>query len=184
MGRFTMPDSKLIEYMNRIRDRGKTCEDMNCNITTIEIRDLRYLKYIYCSEANIEYNEDEIEIEEMRMLYCRMMESGSFIRGLTVKVDNDEYLVAVVSINKVLNCNILYKDSDYINLASLVVLKECQNLGIGTKLMVNIVKELKEDGCACVEIQSNNFRVKRIAKKCGLTQSYIDMRMKGVEQGK
>lgn len=102
-----------------------------------------------------------------------MLLDGSFSYGA---FDNDK-LVAVINANKNLDYYPMYENNPYYHLETFIVRKEYQNLGIGTNLIMNVIRFLKESGCSYIHMQSDNKYVYRIAKKCGLVESIKDMRM-------
>ena len=147
----------------------------------LEIVDMSELRNLYFQEEDIQYDYHETKSFDTRIckVYGEMISRGSYILGCFDTTNN--MLVGAITVNKCLDCYPGYVDNPYVHLETFIVHKKYQNKGIGTKLLAKALKFVKSEGCTYVLIQSNNPAVIRIAKKIGLTESLIDMRMDFVQ---
>lgn len=149
----------------------------------LEVLDVPCIRGLYFQEENITMNIIQTQHYEARVrkVYSEMLSRGSYIYGcFDIKTKN---LIASITVNKCLDCYPNYIDYPYIHLETFIVHKMYQNKGIGTQLLKNVLKMIKEEGCTYVIIQSNNPAVQHIAKKLGLIDSISDMRIDFVESG-
>lgn len=135
------------------------------------------LRDLYFQEEDIHMNIRQTQHYEARVrkIYGEMLSKGSYIYGCFDA--ESKKLIASITVNKCLDCYPDYTDKPYIHLETFIVHKDFQNKGIGTQLLKHVLEIIKEEGCSYVIMQSNNPAVQHIAKKVGLIDSAVDMRV-------
>lgn len=143
----------------------------------LEVYNIPCIRKLYFQEESIQMNFIQIQHYESRVrkVYEMMLSRGSYIYGCFDK--KSSRLVAAITVNKCLDCYPGYIDSPYVHLETFIVDKKYQNRGIGTQLVTKVLEVIREEGCAYVIMQSNNPAVQHIARKAGLNDSLIDMRI-------
>jgi ribosomal protein S18 acetylase RimI-like enzyme len=132
---------------------------------------------LYSQEENIQLNRMQRQAYETRIrkIYQQMLARGSYVYGC---MDTERHCLAgAITVNKCLDLYPGYENAPYVHLETLIVHKDFQRQGIGTKLLSDVTGLLKDEQVTYVIMQSDNPYVKDIANKAGLTESLTDMRM-------
>ena len=143
----------------------------------LETYNIPCIRKLYFQEEDIQMNFMQVKHYEgrVRNIYERMLMQGSYIYGCFDR--KSDRLVAAITVNKCLDCYPNYTDNPYVHLETFIVHKDYQNKGIGTQLLNHVLEIIKEEGCTYVIMQSNNPTVQHIARKVGLVDSIVDMRI-------
>ena len=132
--------------------------------------------HLYCLEESLPIpNRDDEYIKRAKDVYFNMLLTDCYTYGCYTSKDNK--LVGVINVNKCLDYYPGYCDNPYVHLETFIVHKDYQDKGIGTQLLTDVLKTIKNEGCTYAIMQSNNPAVQHIAKKAGLTNSLSDMRI-------
>lgn len=142
----------------------------------IEESDILNVCNLYLNEENIVYSKADFEdyIFNAKKIYKEMLKNGSYTFGC---FSDDNKLIGVVNVNKILDYYPKYDKDPYVHLETCIVDKNWQNQGVGTFLLTSVFELIKLEGVSYIIIQSANPFIHSICKKIGLTDSRKDMRI-------
>lgn len=136
----------------------------------IELEDIGKVCELYLQEENLNYNELKKAkyINKAKKVYKKMLKHGSYTAACFTE---NEELMAVVNVNKILDYYPRYEKKPYIHLETLIVKKEYQNQGVATYLLRCVKENLEKEGYTYIIAQSKNPYVRKILKRIGLKET-------------
>lgn len=141
----------------------------------VPLEDVRMVYELYCMEQKCEVIEKDFE--KVKNIYKELLSRGNYTFACYI----NNKIIAVVNIYK----NMQYYPTDlnapYVHLECVIVDKDWQGQGIGTKLITKAVSLVKSEGCTYIIGQSSNPYMKKVFYKSGLTiKKYEDFRYENI----
>lgn len=131
----------------------------------VPVEDVPMVYDIYCMIENCEIKNRDVE-QAMEMYKNDILAKGSYTYACYI----DGKIVASVNVYK----NMQYYPTDlhapFVHLECVMVHKNFQGKGIGTELISNVVKLVKEEGCTYIIGQTPVEAMKKIFFKAGLVE--------------
>lgn len=141
-------------------------------IRKVNISEISDVYALYCEEENIKTIK-KVDLKKAKKIYAQMLKKGCYTLGA---FDSD-CLVGVVSVYKNMQYYPLNLENPFVHLECVIIKRGYQNKGIGTSLLVDAVKTVKQEGCTYIIGQSDEHNMQKVFYKSGLTNTkYKDFR--------
>ena len=136
----------------------------------VEQDDLIQLANLYCSEEDIDVAQDYYK--NICDIYIAMQEKGDYVFG-AFNSENESKLVGAVTVHYMLDLYPKYDKAPYCHLETIIVAKSHQNNGVGTSLLAEVVRQLKNEGVTYIIAQTatDNLAMQTVYNKLEMKPS-------------
>lgn len=176
-------DLYLIEYEEPVANDLLSCKDIvdaKVICTTvgksklyfgkIQDRGLIQLASLYCTEEGIEVTQDYYK--NICNVNSEMNNKGDYVFGAFDSNDNGK-LVGAVTVHYMLDLYPKYDKAPYCHLETIIVAKSHQNNGVGTALLTEVIRQLKNEGVTYIIAQTatDNLAMQKVYERLDMEPS-------------
>lgn len=138
---------------------------MIVEVRKVELHEVKSVYSIYCEIEKCPVTESSIIQAES--IYQNLIEKDSYTLGAYV---NNE-LIGAINVYKNMQYYPTDLDAPFVHLECCMIKKDYQNKGVGTKLLTEAFRIIREEGCTYIIAQSPILAMQKILFKVGLTDT-------------